>query len=390
MDVSHRTTRSGIGRINRGCRQWLPSSCAGVGSCRRQYGGSGTTGESVTLGNRLSNDHAVLRGRGTQPPPHFQPGGVIARTVDGGKHWTVQHRDGDRQLHGISCPSTTRCYVIGSYYPGPGRRGIGTIFRTQNGGLTWQQSPAPFQSLPIEVACPGLTTCFIPATSADDRTIVLTTSDGGTTWSKRQIALQPSGHSGTIACPTPQVCNVYGHHGTGTGVMRTRDAGRSWRLLPGTDMPARIGNHNYADRASVACPSTRVCYTADGDAQDTCDGCVPFGVIFGTQDGGVHWRRLYTGAGQDSVLGPIVCPGISVCYAVGVTGLDRAGNEFILSTRNGGQTWTKRRLPAGQESAFATPKALACPSVHVCYIASRLGPAIFRTSDGGRTWQILP
>lgn len=147
-------------------------------------------------------------------------------------------------------------------------------------------------------------------------------------------------------------------------------------------MPAHIGNHNYYDRASVACPSTRVCYTADGDAQDTCDGCVPFGVIFRTQDGGMHWRRLYTGVGHDSLIGPVVCPGISVCYAVGVTGLDRAGNEFILSTRNGGQTWTQRMMPAEE--------VLACPSVQVCYLASRLGPAIFRTADGGRTWQTLP
>jgi photosystem II stability/assembly factor-like uncharacterized protein len=308
-------------------------------------------------------------------------GGMIARTVDGGKHWTVQHRDSNRQLSGISCPSTTRCYVIG-IYPGPHRRGIGTIFRTQNAGVTWQQSPAPFQSLPVGVACPGLTTCFIPATGADGRTIILTTSDGGTTWSTRQTALRLYGPFGTIACPNPQVCYVYGRNRTGTGVLRTRDAGSTWRLLPGTNMPARMGNHNYFDRASVACPSARVCYTVDGDAQDTCDRCVPFGVIFGTQDGGTHWHRLYTGTGHDSLIGPVVCPAISVCYAVGVTGLDRPGDEFVLSTRNGGQTWTKRMLPAGE--------VLACPNVQLCFIASRRGPAIFRTSDGGRTWQSLP
>src|SRR3954454_383695 len=82
-------------------------------------------------------------------------------------------------------------------------------------------------------------------------------------------------------------------------------------------------------------------------------------------------RLLYTGTGHDFIVGPSLCPGVSVCYAVIVTGLDRPRNEFILSTKNGWQTWSKHKLPAGE--------ALACPSIEVCYIASRLGPTIFRT-----------
>lgn len=42
-------------------------------------------------------------------------GGLIAKTINGGKSWTVQHRDENRQLVGIACPGTTRCYIVGTY-----------------------------------------------------------------------------------------------------------------------------------------------------------------------------------------------------------------------------------------------------------------------------------
>jgi photosystem II stability/assembly factor-like uncharacterized protein len=168
-----------------------------------------------------------------------------------------------------------------------------------------------------------------------------------------------------------------------TTVMKTRDGGKTWRMLPGTDMLARSGVGQAFDHAmSIACPSVRVCYTADGDPEGECGGCPAFGAIFGTQDGGTHWRLLYLRRKHDYLWGPIVCPSASVCYAMGTTRLSVLRDEFILSTKNAGQTWTKHMVPAGL--------ALACPSIDVCYSAARTGPTIFRTTDGGTTWQTLP
>jgi photosystem II stability/assembly factor-like uncharacterized protein len=125
----------------------------------------------------------------------------------------------------------------------------------------------------------------------------------------------------------------------------------------------------------IACPSSRVCYTAQGDPR------LPYGTVFGTRDGGKHWGRLYRAHVRDYPTGTVACPTVSVCYAVGATQRDVPADQIILSTRDEGRTWTTHKLPAGP--------LLACPRVTVCYAASHAG-AVFRTADGGSTWQPLP
>jgi photosystem II stability/assembly factor-like uncharacterized protein len=132
---------------------------------------------------------------------------------------------------------------------------------------------------------------------------------------------------------------------------------------------------------AMSCPRASVCYTAQGDARCQCELWGPYGTIFGTQDGGNHWRLLYRAKGGNYPTGPISCPGISVCYAVGATQRDVPADRIILSTKNGGRTWTAHGLPAAP--------LLSCPDTTVCY-GGNYGAAVTRTADGGATWQTLP
>ncbi len=324
--------------------------------------------------------------------------GLIAQTGDGGKSWTIQYRDQRSSFSGIACPSTTRCYVTGHYntyrelQEGGPSSGVGTILLTQDGGRTWQPSSLAFRStwdsIIDGIACPVVTTCLVPALAIRSsgslyKPFMLITRDGGTTWSKRRFAVGVSGLHPNIACPTRWICYVKGSTANRMAIVETSDAGKTWRMLPGTDVLASIGvgpDRLYDFASSLACASASVCYTADGYPEGVCgEDChlTRFGAIFGTRDGFKHWRVLYLRRKHDYLSGPIVCPGANVCYAVGDTNFDVTGDEFILSTKNAGQTWTKHMVRAGP--------ALACASIDICYVA--LGTTIFRTTDGGKTWQ---
>lgn len=135
------------------------------------------------------------------------------------------------------------------------------------------------------------------------------------------------------------------------------------------------------DRIPSSCPSARVCYTAQGDARCKCHAWGPYGTVFSTRDGGKHWKQVYRAHGRSFPIGTITCPSVSICYAVGPKQRNVPAGQILLSTNDGGRTWTMHRLPA-------TP-FLACPGAMVCYAADHAA-AVFRTTDGGATWQPLP
>lgn len=207
---------------------------------------------------------------------------------------------------------------------------------------------------------------------------MLTTNDAGKSWKRsRTVATRPDFNGGSMACPTTLVCYVY--NGL-TVIVKTGDGGKTWRTLPGTNMGARSGvpATTFANLGEIACPSALVCHTAQGDARCQCDAWGPYGTVFGTHDGGKHWTRLYRALDHNYPEGPIACPGVNVCYAMGSSQRDMAADQLILSTKDGGRTWATHTLGAG-------PLSLSCPSSSVCYAG-----ATFRTDNGGASWQKLP
>jgi photosystem II stability/assembly factor-like uncharacterized protein len=137
--------------------------------------------------------------------------------------------------------------------------------------------------------------------------------------------------------------------------------------------------HTLANMGTIACPSARICYTAQGDPACSCDAWGPYGTIFGTHDGGKHWSRLYKAPGRDFPEGVISCPGVSVCYVVGSKQRDVLADQLVLSTKDGGRTWATHSLPV---------VGLACPGIATCYAFSNAG-AVFKTTNGGASWQAL-
>ena len=137
---------------------------------------------------------------------------------------------------------------------------------------------------------------------------------------------------------------------------------------------------SLAHLGGISCPSAHVCYTAQGEPRCQCDAWGPYGTIFGTQDGGNHWARLYRAHGGNYPEGAIDCPTITVCYVVGSKQRDVLSDQVILSTKDAGRGWAIHRLPV---------VGLSCPSADVCYAFAYSG-AVYKTTDGGTAWQPLP
>ena len=113
------------------------------------------------------------------------------------------------------------------------------------------------------------------------------------------------------------------------------------------------------------------------------------GIIWHTDDGGVHWQRQTSG---------VDCNLQTACFLNEELGWAAGGfahpythtsTGVVLTTHDGGKTWThneKLLLPAVRRIGFFNPQhgwAIACRS-------AMFPSGVFATDDGGRSWQPLP
>lgn len=84
----------------------------------------------------------------------------------------------------------------------------------------------------------------------------------------------------------------------------------------------------------------------------------------------------------------ISCPTVSYCVAVGSTGIDNSGSDFITATFDGGNSWTNAAVPAttpGGEQGFIAVFCL--PNTTDCW-AVDFDDNVMSTTDGS-TWTII-
>jgi photosystem II stability/assembly factor-like uncharacterized protein len=110
-------------------------------------------------------------------------------------------------------------------------------------------------------------------------------------------------------------------------------------------------------------------------------GSKEVGTVVTTTDGGATWTRRPNPPGFTDLTG-VACPVAQVCAAVGY------GTHAVTRTTDGGTTWTGQGLPG---SVFL--QAVACPAVKVCETAGENANddgVAYGTVDGGRTWKPQP
>ena len=186
----------------------------------------------------------------------------------------------------------------------------------------------------------------------------ISTTNGGATWTSDPVPLAYGDGLSAVACPSISTCFAAGYN----SIISTTDGGSTWRNDPVPQGSGGLG--------AISCPST-----------SDCTGVVGASIV-STTDGGSTWTSETAPAPVDS-LGSVACPSTSTCFAVSGNSFrttEKSASAPIISTTNGGATWTNDPIPSQVTnlSSIACQSALDCTAVGSNDIVS--------TTDGGSTW----
>ena len=141
-------------------------------------------------------------------------------------------------------------------------------------------------------------------------------------------------------------------------ILTSTDDGASWRQA---QVPVRVL------LTAVHMHDTRTGWAVGHDA-----------VILRTGDGGASWQLVHHAPEEERPL-------LDVWFRDGLTGFAVGAYGYFLATEDGGDTWTSRTI---SEDDFHL-NALLPVAPHQLFIAAEAG-VIYRSGDGGDSWQELP
>ena len=253
---------------------------------------------------------------------------TVLRTVDGGTTWQQLTVTSDAlDFRDVDAVDAQTAYVL-SIGNGPASR----IYKTTDAGKTWTQQ---FKNEDPKVFLDAMT--FWDANngiafgdSVGGQFYILTTADGGRSWSRvPQSALPPAlENEGAFAASGTNIA-VFGksHAWIGTGaaaksrVLRTSDRGRTWQIA---DTP--LASAGSAGIFSIAFRDAKHGVIAGGDYRKEQEAVDNLAV---TSDGGVTWTLVKGLSGFRSVAAYV--PGTTTVVALGPSGGDYSLDD--------GRTW---------------------------------------------------
>jgi photosystem II stability/assembly factor-like uncharacterized protein len=264
-------------------------------------------------------------------------------------------------LLGVSCASTLNCVVVGSYMSKNGA----FVVTTANAGNTWGGKTV-FDNLNAlqGISCPSTSSCIAVANQGG----LARTTDGGATWSTVSVSTPPQLLA--VSCASTMNCVAVGDD----LALVTTDGGMVWteHAIGGIGGPAGISCASTLDCVAVG-------YTIDFS-----------GVIDITTDGGVTWssQTAPTALPNSPLLG-VSCPSVSHCVATGAANnAGVAAGGVILTTSDGGETWTSQAVPSGLDDM----QRVSCASISDCVAVGNANSdgVPLTTADGGTTWTRRP
>jgi photosystem II stability/assembly factor-like uncharacterized protein len=149
--------------------------------------------------------------------------GFILATTDGGRHWRVQREVQDADLSAVAATDSRHSWVVGSPGTSDPHNLAALILATTNGGARWNTRRIPTAASLRAVSFADTRHGWAAGLSGT----ILATTDGGVTWQRRHLGVQPL----TILA----VAFSDARHGwvvaNKTTLLATSDAGASWTVV---------------------------------------------------------------------------------------------------------------------------------------------------------------
>ena len=274
-------------------------------------------------------------------------GSTVLRTTDGGTTWQKLYvTDDTLDFRDIDAVDAQTAYAL-SIGNGPDSR----IYKTTDAGKTWQlqfksDDPKAFlDAMTFWDANHGI----VFGDSVDLKFYILTTADGGHTWSRVPTASLPpaQGNEGAFAASGTNIAVIGKSHawiGTGAAtksrVLRTSDGGRTWQVA---DTPLASGPSSGI--FSIAFRDQKHGAIAGGDYKKETEAVDNLAV---TSDGGATWKLVKGLSGFRSVVAYVA--GTKKLVAIGPSGGDYSTDD--------GQTWAPITGPGFDTFSFVPGKQI--------------------------------
>ncbi|MEA2174982.1 MAG: hypothetical protein QOD00_2574 [Blastocatellia bacterium] len=272
-------------------------------------------------------------------------GGVVMKTTDGGKSWTPQSvpTASFENLISIDFVDRNRGWTVGA---------SGIILGTTNGGATWTRLTSGTNAFLTGVSFQSTFEGW-----AVGGNVVLHTTNGGASWAQQTVPANTW---------VRDILMLDAQNGWAVGqlqnIIHTTDGSATWTT--------QMGGLNSAPYNNYYLNSVRFGDSLHGIAVG--DG----GNLFNTSDGGQTWTPRQNGS--TTITNRLTATDANHAWSANTK------NE-ILYTTNGGQFWNRVNLPGGV--GFDVTDVDFTDNLNGWACTNGGSATIWRTGDGGRTWQ---
>jgi len=252
-------------------------------------------------------------------------------------------------LYAVKALSDTEAWAVGNF---------GSIYHTKDGGKTWDGRESGSKN-------PLFGVDFADAThgwAVGKSSLIVHTADGGATWQAQKSAIPPEKHLFSVDAVDTNIACVVGDWGA---IATTHDGGATWV------------DHSLPDDVilyAVSFPDRQHGFIAG-----------EFGTILATSDGGESWEKR--AVGTEKTLFGLSFATPEKGWAVGIDGL-------LLRTRDGGRTWEVQRGSEETEQLdeLGFMESIKNPGFYDVRVMGQFGVVVgdtgslLTTTDGGDTW----
>jgi hypothetical protein len=327
---------------------------------------------------------------------------------------TVPVGEAGQVFTAASCPTTSTCIV-----------GANRLYDLTVGDSTWSDPDVlDGTSGFVSMSCPSATTCVASVQLGDGRVATRTSVDAGRLWGPAVPLQATDGFPYGLDC-VGTTCAADGYdEATNVGwVARSTDDGRRWTVAADPVLSAQS-----ALLTAISCSTALICTAASGYG---------FGTFARTTNGGASWSQVTVSTPpssnkfgitlqcmnahlclavrptQSGVMrltshnagaswsyglatsirlsdGSLSCVSNGTCVLSGVTNTSHLA--VVLRSTNGGGSWTRVVSPHETYAGQIAGTSSSCWTSTSCEVAfsSPTSSEFFTTSDGGRTWTMVP